>query len=274
MGDELRRLSSRIVDAPLVAALPAKSRIIGALIMREAMSRFGRENLGFFWLMAEPLLLTLGVMVAWSILRHNSNTDAIGIVPFVLTGYTMLTLWRHSVTRAVHAFRNNAGLLFHRQIYYLDIIVARVLLDMISIGTAFFVAYVPFYLFEIIEPIYDPLALIVAWLLMGWLCFGLALIIAALTEMIDPLAHFVQPVMYLLLPISGAFFLVEWLPLKVQKIALILPIVHLMEMFRFGLFGNRTITHWDVAYVVACCIFLTTAGLLLAQAARTRIRFE
>jgi capsular polysaccharide transport system permease protein len=274
MASVRRNLVDRIADSPAAAALPIQFRVIGALMMREAMSRFGRENIGFFWLMGEPLLLTLGVMAIWTFLKHNHGSTMIGVVPFVLTGYTMLTLWRHSTGRAVHAFRNNAGLLFHRRIYFTDIVLSRVLLDMVAIGTAFFVAYVPLYLFGAIDPIHDPLALIMAWMLLAFFCFGVALLIASLTEMVEPLEHFVQPVMYLMLPIGGTFFMVEWLPHKMQRLALTVPLVHFNEMFRYGLYGDKIVTHWSIPYMLVWCLGLTALGFLLAPIARTRIRFE
>lgn len=274
MASLVRGWANQLANSQIAVAFPTQIRVLGALIMREAMSRFGRENIGFFWLMGEPLLLTLGVMLIWSLVRHNANTAIVGIVPFVLTGYSMLSLWRHSVGRSTHAFRRNAGLLFHRRIYYLDIIVSQITLEVVAIGTAFFVAYVPFYLFGLIDPIYDPLTLVGAWLLMGWFCFGAALLIASLTEMIEPLEHFVQPVMYFMLPISGTFFMVEWLPAQYQKLVLLLPLVHLNEMFRHGLYGNKIVTHWDIPYIVGWCIAFTALGFLLSQIARERIRFE
>lgn len=259
--------------SPVIASLRMQLRVIGALMMREAMTRFGRENIGFFWLMGEPLVLTTGVMISWSIIRSHQGGD-IGIVPFVLTGYTLLTLWRHVVGRSVHCFRHNAGLLFHRNVYFIDTLISRVLLEAVGTGTAFFVAYIPLYLLGFIEAINDSLILIGAWLLMMWFAFGVGLIIASWTELAEAAEHFVQPIMYLILPITGTFFMVEWLPQKYKVLAQLSPLVNLNEMFRAGLFGDKIETYWNVPYIIAWCIPLNAIGLLLARKARTRIRFE
>ena len=42
-----------------------QGRIIGALMMREIVTRFGREGFGFLWLIGEPLLFCMGVIVMW-----------------------------------------------------------------------------------------------------------------------------------------------------------------------------------------------------------------
>ncbi len=58
-------------------------RVVGALLVREALRRFGHENLGFFWVMAEPLLLVLGVVILWHIIDEAHGR--IAITPFALT---------------------------------------------------------------------------------------------------------------------------------------------------------------------------------------------
>ena len=45
--------------ADFFARFRVQTRIMHALALRELMTRFGRHNLGFFWLMGEPLILCL-----------------------------------------------------------------------------------------------------------------------------------------------------------------------------------------------------------------------
>ena len=153
-------------------------------MIREAMSRFGHEGLGFFWLMGEPLLLSCGVMLLWT-LSNQTHGSEVGVVPFALTGYSMLTLWRHIMQKSVHGMRYNASLTFHAQIKFLDILLAGALLETIGILAAFFIAYIPLYCFDLIMPIRDPLVLFGGWFLMAWFSFGFGLCLAALSETND-----------------------------------------------------------------------------------------
>ena len=41
-------------------------RVISALLMREVITRFGRENVGVLWLIGEPMMFTLGVATLWA----------------------------------------------------------------------------------------------------------------------------------------------------------------------------------------------------------------
>jgi capsular polysaccharide transport system permease protein len=47
-------------------ALVVQARIVRALTIREVLHRYGGENLGFFWVIGEPMTLTFGVMVLWT----------------------------------------------------------------------------------------------------------------------------------------------------------------------------------------------------------------
>src|SRR6266403_2804040 len=83
----------------LLHSLGIQRRVLHALLMREIITRFGRENLGALWLVAEPMLFTLGVTTLWTAagLHHGSP---IPIVAFAVTGYSSVLMWRNSTSRA------------------------------------------------------------------------------------------------------------------------------------------------------------------------------
>lgn len=253
--------------------LRVQMRIIRALLLREMMTRFGRQNLGFFWLMGEPLILSLLVMIGWTIAKGTHDRD-VGVIPFVLTGYSVITLWRHLMGRMTHCLRHNAGLLFHRNVHVLDTLLARGLLEIGGCALSFTIAYIPLYLFDLVPPIDDVLVLIIGWMLIGWFCFAVALCMAALSEMYEIAERFVQPLMYITLPLTGTFYLVEWMPPTAQYYLLYSPLVHGNEMFRAGLFGPAIVTHWDPWYLVFWSLVLTALGLAMVRKAQTMVRLE
>ncbi len=246
-------------------------RIISALMIREAMTRYGHENLGFFWIMGEPLVLTVGVMIMWS-MTGGSHSKDIGLIPFVLTGYSMLTLWRHCVIRSVHAMRQNVGLLFHRNVRFLDILISRAALESLGGLAAFFVAYLPLTLLGVFDPMDDPLLLIGAWFLMTWYAFGFGLLLAGITELSEAAERFVSPIMYISIPITGAFYMVTWLPETAQKLVTWSVLVNIFEMFRAGLFGPKLATVWDLNYVLMNCVLVTALGLPLIRKAQQHVK--
>lgn len=248
-------------------------RILEALVLRELMTRFGRTHLGFLWLVLEPLILTVMVMIGWTIL-YGTEKHGVLIVQMVLTGYSMLTLWRHMVFRFMHCFRQNAGLLFHRNVRPLDTILARFFLETIGTFVAFSVSYLFLYALDSILPIYDLFLLISAWFLLAGFSFAVATILAAFSELWEPAEKFVQPLMYITIPLTGAFSMLSWMPADYHYTLLFSPMVNTVEMFRAGLIGPSAQTYYHPEYVMLVTVFLTAFGLLLLRKAQSHIRME
>jgi capsular polysaccharide transport system permease protein len=80
-----------------------------------------------------------------------------------------------------------------------------------------------------------------------------------------------HPTAYLLFPLSGAAFMVDWLPRKFQTAVLLLPMVHGTEILREGWFGDVVQTHYNVGYMAACCLILTLVGLFVQREASLRV---
>jgi capsular polysaccharide transport system permease protein len=259
-------------ESSLTDALRFKGRVISALLMREMVSRYGRENLAFAWLVLEPMILTTGVMILWSLFHHDSH--GLVLVEFVLSGYMPLTLWRHVSSQATSCLRQNASLLYHRQVRVLDIVVARCLLEVAGTTLALIVVYGTLRVADIIEPFANLGQLFAGWLFMAWLAFAVALVLAAASERFHFVEKLVAPFQYLILPISGMFFMVAWLPGNAQKWALYVPLVHCFELFRAGLFGDSVQTFYDTRYLTCSCIFVTAIGLLMIRRVSRHIEFE
>jgi capsular polysaccharide transport system permease protein len=253
--------------------LRKRARIIDALLLRELMARFGHNNIGFLWQIIEPLMLMIGVMLAWSLVYGERN-HGVMVLPLVLTGYSVLTLWRHMTGRLPNTFRDASGLLFHRDVKPADILVARAVLESISTLVAFFIALLPLQLIGVMEPIHDYLVLLGAWSLMCLFAFGAAMIITALAHFSDAFERFVQPMMYLILPLTGVFYMVFWLPPAAQKIVLNSPLVHISEMMRAGYFGPGVPTTWDPVFVAVWAIAVNAAGWVLVLKAQRHIELE
>jgi len=250
-----------------------KGRVINALFIRELMARFGHSNVGFLWQVLEPLVLALGVMGSWSLIYGERN-HGVRVIPLVLTGYTFLTLWRHMTSRLSNSFRQASGLLFHRVIKPIDLLIARGLLESIGILMAFFAAYIPLALLGIIEPVSDYLILLGAWTLMCFLSFGVALIITGVTHLSEAVERFVQPVMYLMLPLTGVFYMVYWLPPAARQVVQISPLVQACEMYRAGMFGDAMPTFWNPWEILLWGIALNALGWVLVLKAQKHIEME
>jgi ABC-type polysaccharide/polyol phosphate export permease len=244
----------------LLRSWAVQRRVIKALLMREILTRFGRHNIGFLWLFAEPMLFTLGVTALWSVLR-TVHVSTLPIVAFAVTGYSSVLLWRNMPSRCIQAIEPNLALMYHRNVKVMDIFASRLLLEVTGVTTSFFVLSLFFISIEWMRPPEDILKVASAWLLLAWFGGAAAILLGSLSEdykVIDKLWH---PVAYLTFPVSGAAFLVDAVPPRVQEFLLLLPMVHGAEMLREGYFGSVVRSHYDPGYLAGCALALTLLGL-------------
>lgn len=94
----------------LQADFRSQFQVIYALIMREIHTRYGRENLGFLWVIGEPILFCAGVAILWTAIRP-SHEHGLPMTAIVITGYVPLTMWRHCLGHSIKAFEANGSLL-------------------------------------------------------------------------------------------------------------------------------------------------------------------
>jgi capsular polysaccharide transport system permease protein len=256
----------------LLQCLGIQRRVVYALLMREIITRFGRENLGVLWLVVEPMIFTLGVATLWTAsgLHHGSP---IPIVAFAVTGYSSVLMWRNSVGRASSAIAQNKPLLFHRNVRAIDVLLTRIILE-IAGATASFLFLSLLFIFIGWMPVpVDLMQVVFSWGMLAWFGMSLALVIGAGTAFSEIVERVWHPAAYLLFPLSGAAFMVDWLPTNMRNVVLLLPMVHGVEMLREGYFGDVVATHYDVGYMAACCLTLSLAGLYLVRAASRRVKF-
>jgi len=249
-----------------------QARNIRALMLRDIVMRYGRGNVGFVWVVLEPMLLTVGVMFIWSIMGGGKN--GIKVIEFVLTGYMPLTLWRHMTNNTVRIFRGSSPLLYHRKLSLLDIVGARLALEFIATTTALLIIWGTLSAAGAIGEIQRLDLVLLGWGMMGLIGAAAGIGLAIITETSESAERLVQPIQYLNIPISGAFLMVEWLPPWGQELILYHPLVHCYEVFRAGYFGPSIQTHYNIPYYAACCLVLAFVSLVSVGSIRSKIQLS
>jgi capsular polysaccharide transport system permease protein len=256
-----------------VSFLSQHFRIIGALLMREMTTRYGREGLGFVWVILEPLMFCIGVFIMWTLIKP-AYEHGIRLGPLVMTGYMSLLLYRHMISFSLGAVEGNIGLLHHRQITILHIFLARNLMEFAGTTAAFIAVYIILIALGQVGLPADWLLLYAGWLTTGWVAFGLALVFAGLAVRYELMERLVPVLTYAMIPLSGAFFMVGWIPERYREMFLLVPLPHGIEMTRGGVLGEFVHTYYHPAYALACGAVMIAVGMLLLADAKNRIVIE
>ena len=255
------------------SAWQIQKRVIGALMIRELTTRYGRENIGFLWMMAEPLLFATLVSLLWRLLR-GPDEHGISIFAFVVTGYLPITLFRHVLGRSISIFVANGSLMYHRQIKVVDFVLVRFLIEMIgSMMAGIFVGGV-MYAFGVFPMPYSFGYLIAGWLLYSLFCFSIALFIAPLSEMSEVLEKIVPVTTYIMIPVSGSFNMVQWLTPQAREYIVWSPLVSGVELMRYGVFGDAVTPYYNIPIALGASLVLAMIGLSLSRRVRKTLVVE
>jgi capsular polysaccharide transport system permease protein len=248
-------------------------RVIHALVMREVLTRYGRHNIGILWVFAEPMLFTLGITTLWTLMKMTHGSS-LPIASFAITGYSCVLAWRNASSRCVSAIQPNLSLLYHRNVKPLDIFIARVLLELLGATFSCVILTAALSYCGLMSPPEDLTKVIQGWLLICWFALDLGLILGAVSERSELVERVWHIVAYFLFPLSGAGYLLEWIPNPMRKTILYLPMVHGTEMLRSGFFGSHFHAMYDVKYLVLVNCILLFAGIHLVNSLSTHLKAE
>ena len=251
--------------------LAVQFSVIGSLILREVNARWGRENIGFLWFVAEPLMFGTVIALLHKLNHQTNYSGDITALPFTIVGYCIFIIFRNIFNKAEGVIEVGAPLFYHRMVSVFDVIAARVVVDatgcifsvFILLGFASFIGAAPL-------P-QRPLFLFGAIGMMVWWTLSLTMIAATVSyrnEMIGRQLHIIS---YFSIPISGAFYQLSWLPAPVVAGLRWFPMPLIFEQARYGEFRSAPYTFVDPGYVCLWCAGLTYIGMLLLRRRRRNL---
>jgi capsular polysaccharide transport system permease protein len=260
-------------EPTLGRGLRIQGNVIGALILRELHTRYGRENIGVIWLVLEPMLLAVAIALIHSRAPNHFGTD-MKPVPFTLLGYCNFIMFRGIINRSEGALEANLTLLYHRTVTILDVVLSRALLE--AAGTIFAFALLMGLAVAtgMANPPERPFYLVVGILSLFALCLSWSTCVVAITHDRRAAGRLIHPITYIMLPLSGAFWAMQWLPRVLTDAFQWVPLVSIFELIRYGWFRSAEPTYVFPAYVAAWIVGPLLLGLLGLKVMRSRIHMS
>lgn len=251
--------------------LSIQGRVIWALVMREMITRFGREGLGVLWMLAEPAMFVIGVMTIFSQTETNAQYP---VAEYLAVSYPTLLFWRNTTNRVIKAIEVNRALLHHKPIRPIDIIYSRIVLEFAGATASFFVLYTVFVIIGICRLPADVLTMILGYFLVIWFSFNFVMIMAALSELSETIERISHIIIYLMLPFSGVFIPTYILPSDAAHLLTYFPLVDAVEYFHHGYYGARMPTIYQLDYTVFMLSFFTLFALAITKIAIRRVQLN
>lgn len=247
-----------------MAILSRQGAVLGALILRDMHTRFGRDNVGYLWMIAEPMLLA-SVVSSLHFFTDTHFRSGMGPFPFSLVGYCLFIIFRGIFNRAETVVESSVGLLHHKMIRPLDLLTVRSVVECLGCISALIILMTIGIILGIAELPARPLYLMFGAFLITWWSFALSLIVAAYTYDNHTLGRFVHPISYFMVPMSGAFWTMSVLPVEAQPYMAWNPMLTMFEIARYGQFRWADSEYMYPGYAIAVCAGLTYWGLIVIR---------
>ena len=114
--------------AELKSSLKLMWRVISAIMLREARTRYGASNLGYTWALIDPTI-QLAIWIAMFAALGRTTPIPVPLPAFLLVAIIPFFFWRGTFARAATAVRSNANLIEYPQVTPSDVIIGRLLLE-------------------------------------------------------------------------------------------------------------------------------------------------
>ena len=251
--------------------LRMQGRVIWALMLRETVTRFGREGLGMLWMIAEPALFVIGVMIIFSFV-DTGYPYGISVAEWLAVSYPTLLFWRNGTGRVTKAIEVNRALLHHQPIRPMDIIYARILLEFGSAAAVFLFLFPIFIAIGICHIPSNLFVMAVGYLLVIWFSFGFVLIMAGLAELSETIEKTSHIILYLMLPFCGIFIPTFLVPEPYRSYLLYFPLIDAVDYFHHGYFGPSVPSYYHLGYTVVVLLGMTLFGMAMSGVAIKRVK--
>ena len=248
-----------------------QARVIQALILREASVKFARHRLGYIWAFVEPVAYVSAFVLILS-LGGRSLPAGMPAIPFFVTGVIPFFLFREVAASTLSGVTANKALLVYPQVSAFDVVIARAVLEIATTIVVLVLLLVAIRAIGIEFRIERPLEAI-GWLVaLGLAGFGFGAACGAL-EPLFPAVQRIVPAVVLrpLFWISGVFFTSDMLPQTLRDMALVNPLLHMIDLLRSAFFHEYE-SHYATPsfglFSLLCVVFL---ACLLHRALRRHI---
>ena len=249
------------MTATFLDGLKVQKRIVFALMLRETKTLFGKHKLGYLWAVINA---AFQVGVFWVIREvagfhppHGMSTPA-----FLLGGFVPFYIFSNAVSGGIAAIGGNRALLTYPQVFPLDIIIARTLLQGAMQSVVFILLLGLAMILGHQVMVVNLAAMLIAFCAALSLGFGAGALCSALNLLWPVTSQIIPMIIRVLFFTSGLFFAVVDMPSKALGILFYNPICHIIVLTRSGFIEGYGEKFISLPYLTAFILVMLAFGLL------------
>lgn len=251
-------------------ALSLQGSVIYGLILREIALKFRISRSGYLLSLGEPIFQYILMLSVFTAIQRKPDFGT-SLALFLATGIIPFFLFMHLSARISGAVRN--GGLYKRvpTINYLDQAFAKGILELLTLVLFGSLVFCTLVFFDVPAVPQAPVNLILAILAITALAFGVALFNGVLSSLFKLWASIYSIVSRSMIFFSGVFYIPATLPPQARYYLEFNPMLHGVEWFRHGVYGNYPVNSLDVPYLLGWVLGSWAMGLMLLAALKERM---
>lgn len=240
----------------------ASLRTIAALMLREMSSRYGRTPGGYLWAVLEPLAAILFLALGFSLIMRTPSLGT-SFLLFYASGYLPFSLYSTLSNMTARAIKFSAGLLKYPAVTWIDAMFARFILNSLTQVVVGALLIGGILVLEDAHAVFRIGPVLEATMLAMCLGLGVGAINCVLIGLF-PLWETTWSILTRPLFLgSGVIYVYEDLPSNAQNLVWYNPIIHIIGLFRTGIYPTYHASYASGLYVVMIALALLTMGLIL-----------
>lgn len=240
-------------------------KVVEALVLREAVTRYGRRSASFVWAVLDPMLQLLMMMLIFTWLgRQAAAGDYLSV--FFITGIMPVFAWRNAAVQGAGAITGNRGMLRYPQVRPFHIVVARTLLEMAISGLVlilFVIGLKTFFDVPFAAWLDEPLKSLQAIGCLVLLCYGSAVLSSQIGRVFELWGRIMSLMGRILFFTSGIWYTMASLPEGPRRFMIYNPLAHNIEWVRDGVIRGFDSTLYNPAYPLWVGLGFLAIGLFM-----------
>lgn len=250
---------------PWLKAFHNQSQLIGKLILHYVRTRYKKSLLGYGTAFVEPCS---HLLIWWVLMTYiRQRTVAYGMPPLLViaSGLLPFYLFKETTTYLTSTIPSSAMILKHPLVKLIDLILARFILEaltIVAVGTVIFGFLI---VIGIAPPPWDFLGIfppLTALLILG---LGIGTFAAFASPIVPGFGKAMSILMRILYLTSGIFFLGAMLPPAIMRLALWNPVFHALELFREAYFHTVPNPKLSIWYPLAWGVGVFLIGISIER---------
>jgi capsular polysaccharide transport system permease protein len=262
-----------MTQVPLDIAIPQTARprlrfrgarAVAALILREMSTTYGRSPGGYIWAILQPVAMIAILTAAFSFLLRSPSLGT-SFVLFYASGFLILRLFTEVSNAVGTALAFNQALLAYPSVTYVDTLVARSVLAVLTQIMVSVIILTGVFIMEDVRIILDFGPIVLAYAATILLAVGVGTFNCYMGFSFPVYRTIWSIITRPLFLISAVFYIYEDLPVAVQNILWYNPLVHLTGLMRTGLYASYDPSYISLTFI---CLFGTIPmffGVLLLR---------